>query len=426
MLNSSLLLEIKIGQGAKPGEGGHLPGKKVSDKVAAARNASPGTDLISPSNNHDLYSIEDLAELVDELKTVNPWARVSVKVPVVPGIGTMAVGIAKAGADIINLSGYEGGTGAARQHAPRHVGLPSEIGVMEAHRALSAAGLRHRVEIWCDGGMKTAADVVKLICLGANRVGFGTLAMVAVGCTICRGCQHDMCHVGIATQMETAEEAARLGMRNFHPLDLETSIRRLTNLFGALGAEVAALTADLGAARTQDLVGQTHLLTQARGLDLLDLDDLLATPPSGDANGILASRTLRRPRNTLTQIITRMVDDALADGDRSVRFFDDHVSATDRALGTHLAGALARRRLFGEAEAMSEERGLCAPPANLRAAPASHSPAPSWRRPTCSLTPDRWAATAPAPSWWSRCAWSSRAAPRTARPRGPSAGASPP
>ncbi|HEU5142419.1 MAG TPA: glutamate synthase-related protein, partial [Solirubrobacterales bacterium] len=126
MLNSSYVAEIKIGQGAKPGEGGHLPGKKVSEKVAAARNAAPGTDLISPSNNHDLYSIEDLAELIDELKTVNPDVRVSVKVPVVPNIGTIGLGIAKAGADIITLSGFEGGTGAARQHALRHVGLPSD------------------------------------------------------------------------------------------------------------------------------------------------------------------------------------------------------------------------------------------------------------------------------------------------------------
>ena len=122
MLNSSYLVEIKIGQGAKPGEGGHLPGKKVTAKVAQARNATEGTDLISPSNNHDLYSIEDLAELIDELKTANPDVRVSVKVPVVPNIGTIGVGIAKAGADMITLSGFEGGTGAARSHALRHVG----------------------------------------------------------------------------------------------------------------------------------------------------------------------------------------------------------------------------------------------------------------------------------------------------------------
>ena len=135
MLNSSYLVEIKIGQG-EARRGRHLPAKKVSEKVAAARNASPGTDLISPSNNHDLYSIEDLAELIDELKTANPDVRVSVKVPVVPNIGTIGVGIAKAGADIITLSGFEGGTGAARQHALRHVGLPSDIGTRAVHLAL--------------------------------------------------------------------------------------------------------------------------------------------------------------------------------------------------------------------------------------------------------------------------------------------------
>src|ERR671936_913869 len=158
-------------ESAKPGEGGHLPGKKVSEKVAAARNASPGTDLISPSNNHDLYSIEDLAELIDELKTVNPDLRVSVKVPVVPNIGTIGLGIAKAGADIITLSGFEGGTGAARQHALRHVGLPSDIGTRAVHLALLEAGIRNRVEVWADGGYRPGWEIVKLSCLGAERVG---------------------------------------------------------------------------------------------------------------------------------------------------------------------------------------------------------------------------------------------------------------
>src|SRR5207249_2631658 len=194
MLNSSYVAEIKIGQGAKPGEGGHLPGRKVSVKVALARNAKPGVDLISPSNNHDIYSIEDLAQVVRELKTVNPDAKVSVKVPAVPDIGIIATGIAKSGADIVTVSGYDGGTGAARQHALRRAGLPAEIGVTEAHRALVASGLRDKVELWCDGGMKSALDVAKMLCLGADRVGFGTLAMVAIGCTICRGCQLDTCH----------------------------------------------------------------------------------------------------------------------------------------------------------------------------------------------------------------------------------------
>ena len=171
LLNSSEWIEIKIGQGAKPGEGGHLPGSKVTQAIARARNAQVGSDLISPSNNHDLYSIEDLAQLIDELKTSNPHARVIVKVPVVPGIGTIAIGIAKAGADVITMSGYDGGTGAARQHALRRAGLPCEIGTVLAHHALTEAGIRDRVEIWADGGLRSAADCIKLICMGANRLG---------------------------------------------------------------------------------------------------------------------------------------------------------------------------------------------------------------------------------------------------------------
>ncbi len=235
MLNASYVAEIKIGQGAKPGEGGHLPGKKVSEKVAAARNASPGTDLISPSNNHDLYSIEDLAELIDELKTVNPDVRVSVKVPVVPNIGTIGLGIAKAGADIITLSGFEGGTGAARQHALRHVGLPSDIGTRAVHRALMEAGIRNRVEIWADGGYRHAHDVVKLHCLGANRVAFGTLAMVSLGCTICRGCQLDTCHVGIATQIETVEQAQEHGLKKFTPQAVDSAAESCARFFAVDG-----------------------------------------------------------------------------------------------------------------------------------------------------------------------------------------------
>jgi glutamate synthase (NADPH/NADH) large chain len=204
-INSTNLLEIKVGQGAKPGEGGHLPARKVTKKVAAARHAQPGVDLISPSNNHDIYSIEDLAQFIEELKTINPKARVAVKVPVVPGIGIIAVGIAKADADIIYLTGYDGGTGAARQHSLRYVGLPAEIGIVDAHRALSESGLRSKVEIWADGGVRSGADVLKLMCLGANRVGFGTLPMVAIGCTICRDCQLGTCHTGITTQLETKD-----------------------------------------------------------------------------------------------------------------------------------------------------------------------------------------------------------------------------
>ena len=352
VLNSVNLLEIKIGQGAKPGEGGHLPGRKVTRKIAATRHATPGIDLISPSNNHDIYSIEDLSQFIEELKTANPKARVAVKVPVVPGIGIIAVGIAKAGADIITLSGYDGGTGAARAHSIKHVGLPAELGVIEAHRALTQGGLRGKVELWCDGGVRTAADVVKLMLLGANRVGFGTLPMVAAGCTICRACQKGTCHVGITTQIHTAEEAQAQGLKRFVPCDLDGSVSGLVNLFTALARGVQALTARLGFDRTQDLVGRSELLVQRSHQAQLDLDKLLvpvqgyldeqALPIAELAAFAEGIGPLRRPRNGLTTVISNLVMETMVGGESRVSFEDDKVTPVDRALGTHLTGALTR------------------------------------------------------------------------------------
>lgn len=275
LLNSSNLLEIKIGQGAKPGEGGHLPGSKVTEKIAEARNATIGSDLISPSNNHDIYSIEDLAQMISELKTANDQAKVAVKVPIVPNIGTIAVGIAKAGADYITLSGFDGGTGAARIHALQHVGLPVEIGVKAAHNALLEAGLRHSVEIWADGGLRSPLDVMKVMLLGANRVGFGTLSMIAVGCTACRGCHLDTCHVGIATQIETEAQAKEHGLRRFVPREYQPSVMGLMNLFKTFGEELKRLTAQLGFTNTQELVGRSDLLEQVKGTEWMDLSPLL-------------------------------------------------------------------------------------------------------------------------------------------------------
>jgi glutamate synthase (NADPH) large chain len=271
LCNGVYVLEIKIGQGAKPGEGGHLPGSKVTVQVANARNASPGVDLISPSNNHDIYSIEDLAQVIYELKEVSPDAKIAVKVPIVPNIGTIAVGIIKAGADIVNLSGFDGGTGAARFHAIRHVGLPMEIGVKLAHDALCEAGLRDVAEIWTDGGMKSGLDVIKAILLGANRVGFGTMAMVSIGCTGCRACHKDTCHVGIATQMTTVEEAHAKGVKNFVPRELENSVIHMERFFREVGRHVQELTYLLGASRTQDLVGRRDLLQQISHFEAVDL-----------------------------------------------------------------------------------------------------------------------------------------------------------
>ncbi len=357
MLNASDYLEIKIGQGAKPGEGGHLPGKKVSVKVAAARHATPGVDLISPSNNHDIYSIEDLAQIIEELHTANPNAKVSVKVPVVPNIGTIALGVAKAGADIITLSGYDGGTGAARTHSLKFVGMPVEIGVKEAHRALTQAGVRDEVELWCDGGMKTGLDIVKMILLGANRCGFGTLTMVATGCTVCHGCQLDTCHVGIATQIETPEQATAHGLKRFVPREPETAVESLCRLFGAIGDEVRDLTAKLGFLHTQDMVGQSDLLVQARGLDLVDCLELtapvlpmitygMAATAGNDApfdeKNVKVAKRIRRPLSYMTKLISALIAEQTEQGADNVLFEDDRVNSSDRELGTHLAGALSR------------------------------------------------------------------------------------
>ncbi len=372
MLNSSYLAEIKIGQGAKPGEGGHLPGKKVSAKVAAARNAAPGTDLISPSNNHDLYSIEDLAELIDELKTVNPDVRVSVKVPVVPNIGTIGLGIAKAGADIITLSGFEGGTGAARQHALRHVGLPSDIGTRAVHRALMEAGLRNRVEIWADGGYRTGHDIVKLHCLGANRVGFGTLAMVSLGCTICRGCQLDTCHVGIATQIETTEEAEAHGLKKFTPQEVDRAAESCARFFSAMGEEVKEVVASLGYERAQDLVGRYDLLEQVAAHDKVDLAPLITPleefldlepidlPVAEEPKTRGPKRASSSPgRSGWGRSRPRPRSPPCA-GDicsgRTIRSeFPRATDADDRVLGTELAGAIARSRIFEDGPESNDE-----------------------------------------------------------------------
>jgi glutamate synthase (NADPH) large chain len=342
LLNSSEWIEIKIGQGAKPGEGGHLPGSKVTQAIARARNAQVGSDLISPSNNHDLYSIEDLAQLIDELKTSNPHARVIVKVPVVPGIGTIAIGIAKAGADVITMSGYDGGTGAARQHALRRAGLPCEIGTVLAHHALTEAGIRDRVEIWADGGLRSAADCVKLMCMGANRLGFGTASMVAIGCTICRGCQLDTCHVGIATQMGEPEAAER-GLKRFVPRIYDPAVESLVKYFTEMGEALRDLAGRMGVSEVQELVGQADRLVQVSHHDRLDLSSLLTpvgerviTSPAG------TPRFFRAFNPPPPHRAPEVAAERLAAGVALAVEEEVMPTAADRNLGTDLAGLIAR------------------------------------------------------------------------------------
>src|SRR5215212_8955438 len=356
-INSTNLIEIKVGQGAKPGEGGHLPARKVTQKVAAARHARPGVDLISPSNNHDIYSIEDLAQFIEELKTINPKARVAVKVPVVPGIGIIAIGIAKADADIIYLTGYDGGTGAARSHSLRYVGLPAEIGVVDAHRALTESGLREKVEIWADGGVRSASDVIKLMCLGANRVGLGTLPMVAIGCTICRDCQLGTCHTGITTQIETQEAAQAAGLKHFVPRDFEQAVQALVNVFNGLGEAMQSTIAKLGFDHAQEIVGRSDLLQQISHQEKIDLCEMLVTAEElledkpipvalpVPEMAMIDRGPLHRPRNHLTTVISNLVMESFTTYQQdTVLFEDDKVTPVDCALGTHLTGALTRYR----------------------------------------------------------------------------------
>ncbi len=346
LCNSVDLLEIKIGQGAKPGEGGHLPGSKVSQKVANARNARQGTDLISPSNNHDIYSIEDLAQMIDELKIVNPRAKVSVKIPVVTGVGTIAVGIAKAGADIITLSGFDGGTGAARAHALKHVGLPIEIGVKLAHEALLESGLRDVVELWCDGGMKTGLDIVKMVLLGANRVGFGTMAMVAIGCTSCRACHMDTCHVGIATQIETIQQATEHGLKAFAPRNLEIAVAQLSHFFTELANETRVVVAKLGATLLQDLVGHSELLEQTRELERIHLDDLLVRHQSAQYIYTWKSpRTSSVDVHSITAQLGEQAVSAMAVGSEALQFGATRVQSPERVIGGMLSGSVVRREI---------------------------------------------------------------------------------
>ncbi|MBI3428274.1 MAG: alpha-hydroxy-acid oxidizing protein [Acidobacteria bacterium] len=347
LLNCADFLEIKIGQGAKPGEGGHLPGMKVTELIAKTRHTPRGIDLLSPSNNHDIYSIEDLAQVIAELKTANPHAKISVKIPAVPFIGPIATGVAKAHADIIAISGYDGGTGAARKHALRHVGMPVEIGVKEAHRALLKAGLRDRVEVWADGGIKSGTDVVKLMLLGANRVGFGTMAMAAVGCTSCRECNTGTCHVGITAHFKTEEDAKAGGAKKYTPREYDKAVDGLVNFFTHVINEIGIVTMRLGYTRTQDLVGRSELLKQTRELERIDLSYLL--------NGVELQETYEpeelredhigrayRPRTSLTKIVSDEIYGLIEKGKSVAIFEDDKVTSVDRSLGTHLSGKLAR------------------------------------------------------------------------------------
>ncbi len=326
------VLQIKMAQGAKPGEGGQLPGHKVNALIARLRHARPGIGLISPPPHHDIYSIEDLAQLIFDLKQVNPDALVSVKLVSHAGVGTIATGVAKAGADLITISGHDGGTGASPISSIRYAGTPWELGLSEARQGLLANGLRERVIVQADGGLKTGLDVVKAALLGAESFGFGTAPMIALGCKYLRICHLNNCATGIATQDD--------GLRADHFTGLP---ERVENFFRGLAEEVRGYLAQLGARSLGEIVGRTDLLkqldAQAATGEAIDLSLLLA----GDGlahGGHCGTPQLAAPADGLAAQLDADLDLVLANALGGS--FAYPIRNTDRSIGARLSGRIAR------------------------------------------------------------------------------------
>ena len=266
------VIQIKIAQGAKPGEGGQLPGDKVDELIATLRYSNPGITLISPPPHHDIYSIEDLAQLIFDLKQVNPNALVSVKLVAEAGIGTIAAGVTKAYADLITISGYDGGTGASPLSSIKYAGGPWEMGLSETHQTLRASRLRNRVRLQADGGLKTGVDVLKAAMLGAESFGFGTAPMIAMGCKYLRICHLNNCATGVATQNKI--------LRKYHFIGKDEMVM---NYFKFVAQETRQLLANLGYKKLSDVIGQTNLL-KIKKVEKGKLKNLKIDPIISDAN----------------------------------------------------------------------------------------------------------------------------------------------
>ena len=334
-LASAKEIEIKMAQGAKPGEGGQLPGHKVSIYIARLRKATPGVSLISPPPHHDIYSIEDLAQLIFDLKQVNPRARVCVKLVAEAGVGTIAAGVAKAHADIILVSGHEGGTGAAAFSSIKNAGSAWELGIAEVHQVLMLNGLRNRVTLRTDGGMRTGIDIVVAALLGAEEFNFGTAALIASGCVYVRQCHLNTCPVGVATLDEKLRAKFRGKPEN------------IVNFFNGVAGEVREIMAGLGARTMNDLIGQVGLLRQRRATDhpkanTLDLRRLLADVSKDDPT---APRFHTRDRNDgftdrpLDDVILQEANEAINLGNKLSLSYK--VRNTNRSVGTKVSGEIA-------------------------------------------------------------------------------------
>ena len=334
-LTNADVLQIKVAQGAKPGEGGQLPGHKVTAEIAKLRYSVQGVTLISPPPHHDIYSIEDLAQLIFDLKQVNPKALVSVKLVSEPGVGTIATGVAKAYADLITISGYDGGTAASPLTSVKYAGCPWELGLAETQQALVANGLRHKIRLQVDGGLKTGLDVIKGAILGAESFGFGTAPMVAMGCKFLRICHLNNCATGVATQDETLRREYFKGLPDM-----------VVNYFTGLADEVRQHLADLGVEKLTDLIGRTDLLEAVEGLTAkqskLDLSSILEAPVSPEGHPLYWTEP-NAPFDK-AQLNQQILDDALdAIEKRQSTSLYYNVINTDRSIGARISGEIAKR-----------------------------------------------------------------------------------
>jgi glutamate synthase (ferredoxin) len=333
-LMSAQQLEIKLAQGAKPGEGGQLPGKKVSPYIASLRRSKPGVTLISPPPHHDIYSIEDLAQLIFDLHQINPQAKVSVKLVAEIGIGTIAAGVAKANADVIQISGHDGGTGASPLSSIKHAGVPWELGLTEVHRVLLQNQLRDRVLLRADGGLKTGWDVVMAALMGAEEYGFGSIAMIAEGCIMARVCHMNTCPVGVATQQQHLRDRFKGIPEN------------VVNFFFFVAQEVRSLLGKLGYRSLDEIIGRTDLLTPNSDITVaktksLDLSCLINLPNVKSDRGWLQHQDVHTNDAVLDDEILadEAIQTAIANQGKVAK--DLIILNTDRSVGGRISGAIA-------------------------------------------------------------------------------------
>ncbi len=328
-------IQIKIAQGAKPGEGGQLPGHKIDKVIAKTRYSIPGITLISPPPHHDIYSIEDLAQLIFDLKNVNPSAKISVKLVSESGVGTIAAGVTKAGADLITISGFEGGTGASPSSSIRHAGLPLELGLSETQQVLVMNNLRKKVRLQTDGQMKTGLDIIMAALMGAEEYGFSTSALVVLGCVMMRKCHLNTCPVGVATQNPELRKRF-IGKADF-----------LVNYFRFLAEDIREYLAELGYRSLDEIIGRIDLLERNPEVDNwktknLDLTSLLTLPPEAKTN---AMHCVECPGNKLTNILDyELIDEAkeALENKQPVEIFRK-IKNTDRTTGAMLSGKIAAK-----------------------------------------------------------------------------------